>query len=85
MRPYNRYSSKPLLVKIVTRIALTQRTHDRASLHVATRHEVHISRHTSLWILAVVLVTIPACHIVFDIVCYIVSLSTIPNNAIIVP
>ena len=51
MRPYNRYSSKPLLVKIVTRIALTQRTHDRASLQpLLVGASLHDRRHDGAFI-----------------------------------
>ena len=74
---------------IATRLAVLQRTHgrasDRASLQVVTRHGIHTDRYTSLWHLAIVLVAIPACHIVFDVFRNVVSLSTIPNNAIIIP
>ena len=34
-------------IPVVTRLAVLQRTHGRASLHRATRHGVHTSRYTS--------------------------------------
>ena len=59
--------------------------HVTASISVVIRHGIHTDRYTSLWHLAIVLVAIPACYIVFDVFRNVVSLSTIPNNAIIIP
>ena len=62
-----------------------QSLHVMVSIPIVTRRGDYTDRYTSLWHLAVVLVAIPACHIVFDVLRNVVSLSTIPNNAIIVP
>ena len=44
-----------------------------------------VGNDTSLWLLAVILIAIPACHIVLDVIRYIVSFSHVPNDTVIVP
>ena len=53
----------------------------KAQFSIVTR----ICCRSSLWILAVVLIATPACHVVFDVVRYVVSFSLVPNNTIVIP
>ena len=63
---------------------------DRASLQrvtriIATRIAGSGTSYSSLRHFSVILVAIPACHIVFDVSRYVVALFAIPNDTIIVP
>ena len=63
---------------------------DRASLQrvtriIATRIAGSGTSYSSLRLFFVILIAIPACHIVFDVSRYVVALFAIPNDTIVVP